>query len=202
MATAIIARHLGPADHGRKLTYDEYLASDYELGHKYELIDGTLYVSPFGEYPHDWVLSHVSQVVTLYSIRRPNIVPRVSSGSRVFVPGRRKTTCPEPDFAIYKTCPPGRDVKWEDISPIIVVEIVSADDGGKDYVRNVELYQRVPSIREYWVFDRCSEVYGPTLRVYYRATGRQNWKTADYGPEDVYSTKLLPGLKLPVCPPK
>ena len=42
-------RQLGPADHGRELTYDEFLAGDYEEGHKYELIDGRLYVSPFGQ---------------------------------------------------------------------------------------------------------------------------------------------------------
>lgn len=205
MSTATLsrrARQLGPADHGRALTYEEFLAGDYEKGHNYELIDGRLYVSPAANYPHDWVRDHIDDVLRLYKAARPDVVQRVSSHCRVFVPGRRKTTCPEPDFAVYKTCPPGRDVRWQDISPLIVVEIVSADDAGKDYVRNVELYQQVPSIREYWVFDRCTEVYGPTLRVYHRESARQKWKTADYGPEDVYSTKLLPGFKLPVCPPK
>jgi len=202
MSTATLRAHLGPADHGRELSYEDFLAGDYEEGFKYELIDGRLYVSPSANYPHDWVQQHVSKALTLYQDLRPSIVQRLSARSRVFVPGRRKTTCPEPDFAVYTTCPSGRDVRWEDISPVIVVEVVSADDGGKDYVRNVDLYQRVPSIREYWLFDRCTEVYGPTLRVYHRASGRQKWKIADFGPEDVYSTKLLPGFKLPVCPPK
>jgi len=206
MSTATLsrrrARQLGPADHGRELTYEAFLAGDYEKGHKYELIDGRLYVSPAANYPHDWVRDYLYNALTLYKETRPSVVERISANCRVFVPGNRKTTCPEPDFAMYRTCPPGRDVRWEDISPIIVVEIVSADDGGKDYVRNVDLYQRVPSIREYWLFDRCAEVSGPTLRVYYRTTGRQKWKTADYGPEDVYSTALLPGFKMSVCPPK
>ena len=202
MSTATLTRQLGPADHGRDLTYEEFLAGNYEEGHRYELIDGRLYVSPFPNYPHDWVQQHVNQVLTFYQALRPNIVQRISSHSRVFVPGRRKTTCPEPDFAIYKTCPPGRDVKWEDISPIIVVEIVSESDPHKDYVRNVDLYQRVPSIREYWVFDRCRDPHGPTLTVYHRSSARQKWKTDDFGPEDVYTTELLPGFKLPVCPPK
>jgi Uma2 family endonuclease len=197
-----LAPRLGPADHGRELTYEEFLAGEYEEGHRYELIAGRLYVSPMANYPHEWVRNHIYRELTLYMQRRPNTLQQVLANARVFVPGSRKTTCPEPDFAIYRTCPPGRDVKWQDISPLIVVEIVSADDAGKDYVRNVALYQQVPSIREYWVFDRCAEVYGPTLRVYSRANGRQKWKTSDYGPEDVYSTKLLPGLKLPVCPPR
>jgi Uma2 family endonuclease len=206
MSTATVARRLarqlGPADHGRALTYKQFLAGDYEEGHNYELIDGRLYVSSAANYPHDWVHQHVSRVLTLYQELRPGIVQRISARSRVFVPGRRKTTCPEPDFAMYKTCPPGHDVKWEDISPVIVVEVVSPDDPHKDYVRNVDLYQRVPSILEYWVFDRCHDSQGPTLTVYHRESSRQKWKTADYGPEDVYTTALLPGFKLPVCPPK
>lgn len=205
MSTATLsrrARQLGPADHGRELTLEEFLIRDYEKGHNYELIDGRLYVSPAANYPHDWMESHLSEVFALYKSLRPNVIQRISARSRVFVPGRRKTTCPEPDFAVYKTCPPGRDVDWQDISPLIVVEIVSPDDPHKDYVRNVDLYQRVPSILEYWVFDRCRDPHGPTLTVYSRATGRQKWKTADFGPEDVYTTKLLPGFKLPVCPPK
>jgi Uma2 family endonuclease len=205
MSTATLsrrrARQLGPADHGRELTFDEFQAGDYKRGYKYELIDGRLYVSPFGELAHDRVRQHLLQVLTLYKRRRPNAVQRISGNAAVFVPNRRKTTCPQPDIAVYRTCPPGPDVEWEDISPMIVVEIVSGD-GAKGYVRNVELYERVPSIREYWVFDRCTKMSGPLLRVYHRTTGRQKWKTTDYGPGDVYSTKLLPGFKLPVCPPK
>jgi Uma2 family endonuclease len=82
------------------------------------------------------------------------------------------------------------------------VEIVEGDDAGKDYVRNVDLYQRVPSIREYWLFDRCTKLCGPALRVYHRSTSRHKWKTADYGPDETYTTSLLPGFKLPVSPPK
>src|SRR5687768_14222795 len=37
---------IGPHDHGREMTYEEFLAGDYEEGYKYELIRGELYVSP------------------------------------------------------------------------------------------------------------------------------------------------------------
>ena len=201
MATGALQLRLGHHDHDRELTYDEFMAANYEKGYRYELIEGRLYVSPMANYPHDWVRDHVYQLLALYRTRRPDIVPRISAGARVFVPRKTKTTCPEPDFAIYDSCPPGRDVKWQDISPLIVVEVVS-EDSVKDYVRNVVLYQNVPSIREYWVFDRCGEDGGPTLRVYHRATSRQKWKIDDYASHDTYSTDLLPGFKLPVCPPK
>ena len=39
MATVL---KIGPADHGRPMTLDEFQAGDYEEGYKYELIDGEL----------------------------------------------------------------------------------------------------------------------------------------------------------------
>ena len=83
---------------------------------------------------------------------------------------------------------------------MIVVEVVSDTDPDKDYGRNVELYRQVPSILEYWVFDRCGDDDGPVLRVYLRDSGDQDWKIADYGPADTYSTSRLPGFRLPVTP--
>jgi Uma2 family endonuclease len=193
---------LGHRDHGRDLTYDQYLAADYEKGYLYELILGRLYVSPAPNYPQDWMRQYVDRLLTKYQEKREDVVPRISAGARVFVPRMPWTTCPEPDFAIYDSCPPGRKVDWREISPLIVVEIVS-ENSFKDYVRNVELYQRVPSIREYWVIDGCEdEENGPILRVYHRRTARQKWQIAEYGPRDTYTTDLLPGFKLPVCPPK
>ena len=193
---------LGHRDHGRELTYEEFLAGDFEEGYRYELIEGRLYVSPPSNYPHDLMREYIRDELAAYRAQRREQIARLSSAPRVFVPGEAKTTCPEPDFAIYRTCPPGWHVRWQDISPLIVAEVVSPDNSEKDYVRNVTLYQRVPSIREYWVFDRCGEDDGPTLRVYQRGTARQKWKIADYGPRDVYTTPLLPGFKLPVCPPQ
>ena len=43
-------------------------------------------------------------------------------------------------------------LRWEDVSPILVGEILSGDPE-KDMVRNVELYLLVPTIKEYWLFD-------------------------------------------------
>jgi Uma2 family endonuclease len=128
------------------------------------------------------------------------VLKRLSAKSRVFVPGLRKTTCPEPDLALYNDQTGSRKQRrWEQVSPFIVVEIVSGDPD-KDYVRNVDLYQRVPSILEYWLFDKVDEVDGPTLRVYRRDAGDQQWRIEDFGPEAIYTTRLLPGFKLPVSP--
>jgi Uma2 family endonuclease len=193
------ALQIGPHDHGRELTDDEFVAADFDEGFKYELIDGSLYVSPQPNYSHDWLEEFIHRTCMLYEAKRPDLVKRLARKSRVFVPGLRKTTCPEPDFAIYRDCPPGKNVKWQDISPLIVVEIVSGDPK-KDYERNVELYLQVPSILEYWLFDKVEDDDGPVLKVFRRDSGDQDWKIADFDCQAVYSTPLLPGFELPVTP--
>jgi Uma2 family endonuclease len=190
---------IGPHDHGRELTYEEFLTGDYQEGYKYELIRGELYVSPQASFPHDWVEGHVRKVLTFYWAKRPDLVKWVSPKARVFIPGEGET-CPEPDIAVYRDCQPGKTADWRQFSPLIVVEVVSETDPDKDYVRNVELYRKVPSILEYWLFDRCSEDDGPTLRVHRRDSGDQSWKIDDYDSGATYTTPLLPDFSLPVSP--
>jgi Uma2 family endonuclease len=195
---------IGPHDHGREMTYEDFLAGDYEEGYRYELIRGEVYVSPQPNPPHDEMSEYLSDLLTVYKLKHRKIVKRLSSHCRVFVPGERKTTCPEPDFALYDDYARGSGQKsWQKFSPFIVVEIVSDSDPDKDYVRNVELYQKVPTILEYWLFDKVDEVdevNGPTMRVYHRDSGDQDWRTDDYGPDATYTTSLLPGFSLPVSP--
>jgi len=197
-----IGLRIGPHDHGRELSYEQFLAGDYEEGYKYELIDGELYVSPQPNPPHDIVREYVHELLVLYKLQRRDVVKRLSSGSRVFVPRRRKTTCPEPDFAVYNDHPPRRKLRWDQISPFIVVEVVSESDAEKDYERNVELYREVLSILEYWVFDECGDDDGPVLKVFRRDFGAQDWSIFDLGPNDTYQTALLPGFSLPITSPE
>lgn len=42
---------LGPADHGRPMTLEEFHAGDYQEGYQYELIDGKLIYPPFTIHP-------------------------------------------------------------------------------------------------------------------------------------------------------
>ena len=44
---------LGPADHGRPLTLEEFDSAGRRSGYHYELIDGRLYVSAAANLPHD-----------------------------------------------------------------------------------------------------------------------------------------------------
>lgn len=197
MTTAL---RLGPGDHGRPMTYDEFIAGDYEGGYRYELIDGRLYVSPEANFSHDRSGMYVFHRLDRYREQHPAALNCLSLHARVFVPRRRRVTAPEPDIAAYRNIPLDRQwtIDWRDVSPFLVVEILGGGDDAKDLVRNVDLYFRVPSIEEYWIWDIRHDPARPTLRV--RRRQPKEWAVLDFAADAVYTTDLLPGFELPVTP--
>jgi Uma2 family endonuclease len=198
MATVL---KIGPLDHSRPMTLDEFLAGDYEEGYQYELIDGKLYVAPAADLSENRIEEWVGTKIRLYSWKYPRVINYVTSKARVFVPGRGGITNPEPDLAAYRNFPVdlfGPDVVWQDVSPILVVEVLSIGDPDKDLLRNVDLYLEVPSIKEYWLFDSRNDPYRPTLRVH-RRHGKK-WRLIDVAFGETYTTKLLPRFKLILDP--
>jgi len=199
MSTAV---KIGPEDHGRPMSFEEYQAGDYQQGYHYELIDGRLYVSPEANLPEDSVETWLLPKVQEYSKKHPEIINYVTNKARVFVPRRRGITAPEPDLAAYHDFPlhlPFRQRRWQDVSPILV-EILTIGDPSKDLIRNVELYLLVASIKEYWLFDTREDPEQPLLRVY-RRHGKK-WRIQEFAFGETYTTSLLPGFRLLIDPRK
>src|SRR5437763_457154 len=172
MATVL---RIGPADHGRPMTLDEFMAGDYEEGYQYELIDGKLYVSPAPNPPQGLLEEWVGHALAWYAREHPGVINFVYGKTRVFVPGRPGVTNPEPDVAAYHDFPRDQDfrtIRWQEVSPVLVVEVLSESDPDKDLVRNVTLYRQVPSIREYWVIDGLADPNRPSLTAYRRSGQR------------------------------
>jgi Uma2 family endonuclease len=206
MMMATVSRHrlrLGPTSHGCSVTLEEFEAADFEPGVKYELIDGTVAVSPLPNLSENVLDNWIFFLVQAYTRRRPDVVNYATYKSRVFVPGGGLPSVPEPDLAAYHDFPLAaawdRTSRWPDVSPLLVGEVVSPEDPDKDYVRNVELYLRVPSIREYWILDGGDEPSRPTLTVY-RRRGSRWQRPIRVGFGDTYSTKLLPEFELLIDP--
>jgi Uma2 family endonuclease len=198
MATVL---KMGPANHGQPISLDEFMAGDYEEGYQYELIDGELYVVPQPDAPQGVSEYWIARKLDHYAEKHPTIINFVYTKCRVFVPGRRKTTCPEPDVTAYHDFPldlPLAQIRWQDVSPILVVEVLCADDPEKDLVRNVALYLQVPSIKEYWILDTLADPDHPTMRVH-RRHGKK-WRIIDVAAGATYTTRLLPGFKLLLDP--
>jgi Uma2 family endonuclease len=183
------------------MTLEEFMAARSIEGYHYELIDGKLYVSPLPNLPENRVEDWIFFKLKIYSHYHPEILNFVTNKARVFVPGRQRVTAPEPDVAAYRNYPldlPWDSVRWQDVSPIPVVEVLSPDNPDKDLVRNVDLYLQVPSIKEYWLFDTRDNP--ERLRLEVRRRYGRRWRLLEFGPGDTYTTKLLPDFTLIVDP--
>jgi Uma2 family endonuclease len=189
---------LGQTDHGRPLTPEEFAGADYQLGFRYELIEGSLYVTPLPNAPADYVNMWLLQKLIIYKSQHPEVLNHVTPSARVFLPDQPDQTRPEPDLAAYANWPhdiPVEDLNWRTVSPILVAEVVGEDDPDKDLVRNVQLYRQVPSIREYWIVDPRQDATRPTLIV--RRRGVRGWQRAlRVRGGGTYTTPLLPGFSL------
>jgi Uma2 family endonuclease len=87
------------------------------------------------------------------------------------------------------------ELRWQDFSPVLVAEILSADTAPKDLVRNRDLYLQVPSIREYWIIDPRLSGDEPSLTVY-RRRGQRWQQPIEVSGGATYTTRLLPDFKL------
>jgi Uma2 family endonuclease len=196
MATATI--QLGPEDHGRAMTRQEFESAIGQDGYRYELIHGRVVVSPSPNMPHGRVLAWIHPRLLAYTERHPEVINFVSTAGRVFVPDPDEATNPEPDLIAYRDVPldvEPNELNWEEYDPILVVEILSPGNPEKDLERNVELYRQVPSIREYWIIDALKTGLRPTLRAY-RRRGQRWLKPIDVAGGGTYTTRLLPDFQL------
>jgi Uma2 family endonuclease len=191
----------GPADHGTPVTADELADAEYAEGYRYEVIDGRLSVAPIANLPegglHDWLRDQLKW----YARARPDILNKVLGPARVFVPNRPNLTVPEPDVAAYSDFPldlPVRDWNWEEVSPLVVCEVLVDSDPHKDLVRKVDLYFEVPSVAEYWILDGRADPDRPTL-IARRRWGRR-WVVRETPFGDTYTTRILPGFDLLIDP--
>jgi Uma2 family endonuclease len=198
---ATVAQQLGPEDHGREMSYQEFMEGDYQHGYRYEIIRGKLDVSPLPNAPEDFLEKWLLGKLFVYAQTHPQVIRYLTDKARVFVPSEEEPTVPEPDIAAYKRVPRTRSVaewRWEDMSPMLVVEVLSANDARKDLDRNVELYLLVPSIKEYWIVDGRADPERPILRVYRRHGDR--WRNQTLRAGATYTTRLLPGFSLTLDP--
>jgi Uma2 family endonuclease len=193
---------IGPTDHGRPMTFDDFVMARGQEGYRYELIEGRVYVSAAPNVPQNLNEEWLNDQLRDYRRRHPEVINYVTTKARVFVPGHHDLTNPEPDLAAYHNFPLRtrfRELTWRVLSPLLVVEVVSEDDPAKDLVRNVDLYRQVPSIREFWIVDPREDPDAPTMRIY-RRRGRGWQKPIDLAAGETYTTPILPGFALLIDP--
>lgn len=178
---------LTKADHGRRMTWDEYAQA--ETGHELisELGRGVFTVIEVPEYRHGVRSNRVSRQFFRYWDSHPQEIRLVATGSecRLPIPGLESDR--HPDLAVYVTAPPegvSADEFWLTWIPSIVVEVVSLSSRVRDYEEKPDEYLQFGA-REYWIVDPAKN----EMLVLRRVGGR--WKRIVVQPGESYRTPVL-----------
>jgi Uma2 family endonuclease len=189
-ATATRLR-LGPDDHGRLVTDEEFAEADYAEPWKYERVEGRLVVMfPDGQEHIDTSEPWRDALVLYKKLNRPDLVQTVKSEAWVRVPGGTDRIG---DIGVYlisdRPSPP-----IPDRVPELMFEIVSPgrEAHDRDYVEKRADYHRL-GVREYVVIDRF------TKRVTVLTHTPIGYEGNVLTPADTYTSPLLPGLVIPLA---
>ena len=147
---ATIATRIGPADHGRAMTLQEFLDAEVEEGYRYELARGVLEVTNVPNDPHGQVVYNIYRIVVKYDADHPGVILRSGGGNefQLLLPGMSSGR--NPDFSNALHGAPRNYRRRRD--PVLVAEIVSEDSVDRDYRVKREEYLAF-GILEYWIID-------------------------------------------------
>ena len=89
MATVTTPLRIGLADHGRRMTLDEFEEAGFEEGYRYELARGVLEVSEVPGEPHALIVWVILRLIAGYDREHPRIIHRAGGGGGVSFPAPR-----------------------------------------------------------------------------------------------------------------
>lgn len=181
--------HLGPKDHGRAITAEEFAEADYAEPWKYEREQGRLIVMPPDGPGHDDSSEPVRDLLGAYRVAHPDLVEKVVSEAWIRVDDGTDRI---PDIGVFLAGPRSAVDRPARV-PEIVFEIVSPDRKSRerDYVKKREEYRRL-GVLEYVIIDRMRH------RATIYTAGPRGYRKSVLRPGDVYTSPLLPGLAIPL----
>jgi Uma2 family endonuclease len=188
-----------------KLTYDDYLLFPDD-GKRHELIDGEHYVTPSPNLRHQAISGRLHLLIGTWLRDHP---PSRPAGAMVGKPGSQggiyyapldvilsRFDVVEPDL-LYVSNERAAEILGEYVTgaPDLVIEIGSPSTRQRDETIKRRLYERA-GVTEYWVVDPDIDV----IRIY-RRSGEQFDRPIELAAEadDVLTTRLLPGLEIPLA---
>ena len=180
---------VGPADHGKRMSLEDFDKAKPKEGYIYELNKGVIVVSDVPGRKHFFQVDETRQQLASYRANHINRIFSIASGSECKLLLWDWDTERHPDIVVYCDPPPLDDDLWAKWIPDIVIEIVSLSSIKRDYKEKREDYLHF-GVREYWIVDINRE---EMLALRRRAN---RWRPLTVRPPETYSTKLLPGFEL------
>jgi Uma2 family endonuclease len=180
---------IGPGDHGRTMSLEEFADAGGEPGHSYELAAGVVHVVEVPGLPHGLILWELDRQLHAWAALHPGVLRYQASGDRCAIRLPGVQTERHPDVALYLTPSPDPVSPWDRWIPEIVVEVVSPSSATRDYGEKPRDYLAA-GVKEYWIVDpiKCVVVVLQRAGDVFREQ-----KTSDS-----YTTPLLPGFALDV----
>jgi Uma2 family endonuclease len=184
---ATITTRIGPADHGRRMTLDEFREAEEEPGYLYELARGVLEVSEVPADDHGQIVDNVHEALSRYRHEHPNEILRLAHGSDVRLLIPQLDSDRHPDLGVVFRGAPlnsrGRQV------PALVVEVASPgrEAHHRDYHEKREEYLTI-SISEYWIIDPQTR----QVTVLYREG--DIWVERVFQGDQTIESRVLPGF--------
>jgi Uma2 family endonuclease len=178
---------IGPGDHGRRMSLDEFDAAEPVAGRIYELGRGVIIVVDVPNPRHFRIVNAIRLQLTAYQLAHPDKVDAIAGGGecKILVSGLESER--HPDIAAYADPPPDDADVWSTYVPLLIVEVVSPGSEHRDYVEKREEYLSF-GVKEYWIVD---DAKGQMLAL---TRFRGQWRDRVVHPGEIYPSKVLPGL--------
>lgn len=179
---------VGPQDHGRHMSLDEFDKAEGQEGHLYELSRGVIIVSDVPSIRHLAMVTAIKRQLFAYDADHAGKIYTIASGSdcKMLLPQWESER--HPDIAVYKTPPPEREDVWAVWVPALVIEIVSPGSEQRDYEEKREEYLQF-GVKEYWIVNSESR------EILILRRSRERWVPRLLHAEESYRTRLLPDFE-------
>jgi Uma2 family endonuclease len=124
-------------------------------GHRYEVLDGELFVTPAPSYRHQAVLAELFVPLRQYVHGHGLGTALWSPADIVFSPRRLV----QPDIFVVPPRPDGPPTRWSDItSLLLVIEAISPTTARADRYRKRAIYMS-EDVGEYWIVDAGQRLF-------------------------------------------
>jgi Uma2 family endonuclease len=184
---------IGPADHGRRMTLEDFDEAEGQEGYLYELSRGIVTLTDVPRKRHLLLVSASRDQLQSYKALHPGRIQIIASGNECKMLVDEFDSERHPDVSVYLTPPPEHEDRdfWRRWIPEIVIEVVSRSSRKRDYHEKPEEYLRF-GVKEYWIIDADERA----MIVMRRSRGR--WAKTTIRPPAIYRTKLLAGLEFSI----
>jgi Uma2 family endonuclease len=181
---------IGPADHGRAMTLEEFREAEELDGYRYELARGVLEVSEVPNDPHGVVVSNLYDAIGGYRRAHPGVILRCGGGNefRFWLP--HMVSGRNPDLGVVLRGAP-KDWRGRRL-PTLAAEVVSHSSIKRDYEVKREEYLAY-GLLEYWIVDPLKLIVTVVTRH------GDAWSEAVFRDEQVIVSLIVPGFATTVA---